>query len=153
MGIFDPSTFLDATINEANSTVSTPCPEGEYAAIAGEPVIRQWTSKDGTKSGLALDINWEIDGGSYSAVKAAVGRDKVFVRQGIMLDTNAQGGLDTGKGMNVGLGKLREAVRLNKAGQPFSFRMLQGQVAKVSVKHRIDGEQIFADVKAVASLS
>jgi len=153
MGTFDPSSFLDLTVTDVNSTVSTPCPEGEYTAVAQEPIIRQWTSKDGTKSGIAVDINWEIDASGYPNVKEATGRDKAIVRQGLMLDTNAAGGLDTGKGMNVGLGKLREALGLNVAGKPFSFRMIAGQVAKVSVKHRVDGEQIYADVKGVAKLS
>jgi len=150
MGTFDPSTFLDLTVTDPNSTVMTPVPEGEFTAIAGEPVIRQWTSKDGTKSGLALDIPWEVDDAS---VKAALGREKVTVKQGLMLDLNPQGGLDTGKGMNVSLGRLREAVGLNTAGQSFSFRMLQGKVAKISVKHRLDGEQVYSDVKGVTRLS
>ena len=147
MGTFDPSTFLDAIVIDPNSTTVTPVPEGEYTAIAGEPVIRQWNSRDGTKSGLALDIPWEVDS---AAVKAALGRERVVVKQDIMLDINPQGGLDTGKGSNVSLGRLREAVGLNVAGSPFSFRMLQGKVAKIAVKHRLDGEQIYADVKGVA---
>lgn len=153
MGTFDPSAFLDATVNDANSTVSTPCPEGEYTAVAQEPVIRQWVSKDGMKSGVAVDINWEVDAGGYPDVKEATGRDKVFVKQGLMLDTLPNGGLDMGKGMNVGLGRLREALGLNVAGKPFSFRQVAGQVAKISVKHRVDGDQVYADVKAVVKLA
>lgn len=151
MGIFDPTSFLDASINEANSTVSTPVPEGEYTAVvAGDPEVRQWTSKkDPSKSGLALDITWDIDD---PGVKAALGRDKVTVRQGIMLDLNDSGGLDTGKGRNVSLGRLREAVGLNEAGKPFNFRMLAGRVAKVKVSHRVEGDAVYAEVKGVARL-
>lgn len=150
MGTFDPATFLDINVTEANDTVSIPVPEGEYTAIAGEPKVRQWNAKDGTKSGLALDIPWEIDAGSYPEVKEATGRDKNIVTQGIMLDLNEGGGLDTGKGKNVGLGRLREAVNLNTAGKPFNFRMIQGQVAKVAIKHRPFEDRILADVKGVA---
>jgi hypothetical protein len=150
MGTFDPATFLDVSVNESNDTVSTPVPVGEYTAVAGEPKIREWNSKDGTKSGLALDIPWEIDSGSYPSVKEATGRDKNIVYQGIMLDTTPNGGLDTGKGRNVKLGRLREATGLNKAGQPFSFRMLQGRLAKIEVAHRTAEDQLFAEVKGVA---
>lgn len=149
MGTFDPATFLDINVNEANDTVSTPVPEGEYNAIAGEPKVRQWTSKDGTKSGLALDIPWTIDSG-YPEIKAATGRDVNIVTQGLMLDLNESGNLDTGKGRNVGLGKLREAAGLNTPGKPFNFRMLTGRMAKISIKHRMVEDQVFADVKGVA---
>jgi hypothetical protein len=150
-GTFDPSVFLDTQIAESNSTVSTPVPEGEYTAVIdGEPEIRQWTGKkDPTKSGLVLDITWSIDD---AAVREELGRDKVTCRQSIMLDLNANGGIDTGKGRNVSLGRLRDAVNLNEPGKPFSFRMLAGQCAKVSVKHRVDGDAVFAEVKGVARL-
>lgn len=150
MGIFDPATFMDQGINDANSTVTVPVPAGEYVAVASLPVIREWTSKDGTKSGIAVDINWAIDD---AGVKAELGRDKVVAKQGIMLDLNAAGAIDTGKGMNVALGRLREALGLNTPGQPFSFRQVEGQVAKIRVEHRIDGEQTFADVKGVTRVS
>jgi len=151
VGSFDPSVFLDATMTEGNSTVNTPVPEGEYTAVVdGDPVIRQWTGrKDPNQTGLALDIIWSVDDAS---VREALGRDKVTVMQGIMLELNANGGIDTGKGRNVQLGRLRDAVNLNEPGKPFSFRMLAGQVAKISVKHRMDGDAVYAEVKGVARL-
>lgn len=150
MGTFDPTNFLDQTINDANSTQTIPVPEGEYTAIVdGEPVVRQWTSKDGTKTGLAVDLNWLVDD---AGVKQAVGRDRIIVRQGIMLDLNDSGGIDTGKGRNANLGRLRDAVGLNEPGKPFNFRMLQGKLAKVSIKHRVADDVIYAEVKGVARL-
>jgi hypothetical protein len=151
MGTFDPNLFLDQTTTDSNSTVSVPVPAGEWeAVIDGDPEIRQWQGKkDPSKSGLALDITWSIQDPS---VLAEVERDKATVRQSLMLDLNDSGGLDTGKGKNVGLGRLREAVGLNVPGKPFSFRMLAGQIAKVKVEHRVEGDQIFADVKGVAPL-
>lgn len=146
MGTFNPDTFLDINVTEANSIESTPVPEGEYLAMAGEPKIRQWNSKDGTKSGLALDIPWTIDSPSP---KEYTGRDTNVVMQGLMLDLNEGGGLDTGKGMNVGLGRLREAVGLNTPGKPFNFRQIQGQLAKITIKHRLVEDARFADVKGV----
>lgn len=151
MGTFDPNLFLDQTTTDSNSTVSVPVPAGEHeAVIDGDPEVRSWQGKkDPSKSGLALDITWAIQD---PAVLAELERDKATVRQSIMLDLNASGGLDTGKGKNVALGRLREAVGLNTPGKPFSFRMLAGQIAKVKVEHRVEGDQIFADVKGVAPI-
>ena len=146
--MFNPEQFLDMQVTDSNDTKSIPVPVGEYTAVAEEVKCRQWQSKqDPSKSGLTLDITWSIDD---AVVKELLGRDKVTVRQGIMLDVTDSGGLDMGKGRNIGLGKLREGLNLNVPGQPFAFSMIPGRVAKVSVTHRIDGENIYAEVKGVA---
>lgn len=148
--MFDPEQFLNMQVTESNDTKTIPVPVGEYTAVAEEVKCRQWQSKqDPSKSGLTLDITWSIDD---STVKELLGRDKVTVRQGIMLDLTDSGGLDMGRGRNIGLGRLREALNLNTPGQPFSFSMVAGRIAKVSVSHRIDGENIYAEVKGVAKL-
>lgn len=147
MGVFDPSTFLDVSINEANATQSEPVPVGEYLAVTGDPVPRNWQSKDGTKSGVALDVPLEIDD---AAVKAKLGRDKVTVTYGIMLDLNESGGIDTGKGRNISLGRLREAIGLNAPGVPFNFRMIAGHPLRVTIKHDVQGDNIYARVAGVA---
>lgn len=152
--MFDPNTFMEMTTDAANSTVSVPVPAGEYVAFIEKVEARQWKKKDDPSvAGMALDIIWNIDDAN---VKALLERDKVTVKQGIMLDLNDVGGLDMGKGKNVSLGKLREAVNLNNPGQPFGFRMLEGRPAKVVVVHRPDdknSELIYAEVKAVARLA
>lgn len=149
---FDPASFIDATITGANSTVSTPVPAGEYIATAGDVEIRQWVGKkDPTKSGLVLDVPWIIEGNDV--VTQATGRPKNIVRQSVMLDVTADGqGLDMGKGMNVSLGKLREAVGLNNPAAPFSFRMVTGRQAKITVGNRPEGDKVYADVNGVAKV-
>ena len=148
--MFSPEQFLDMQVTESNDTKTIPVPVGEYTAVAEEVKCRQWQSKkDPSMSGLALDIKWSIDD---AAVKELLGRDFVTVNQGIMLDLTDSGGLDMGKGRNIGLGRLREALGLNAPGQPFSFMMVSGRVAKISVSHRIDGENIYAEVKGVAKM-
>lgn len=146
---FDPSTFLNQTFEEANSTVLTPCPEGEFPGIAEKVDVNTWQKKDGSASGLKLDLVWDIQD---EGVKAATGRDPTRVRQSIMLDLTDTGQLDMGKGKNVNLGRLREALDLNQPGAPFSFSMIQGRMGKVMVKHRIDNDNIYDEVKAVAKL-
>ena len=148
--MFNPDQFLDMQIEGQNDTKIIPVPAGEYTAMIEEVKVRQWQSKaDPAKSGLTLDVQWSIDDAS---VKELLGRDKVTVKQGIMLDLTDAGGLDMGKGRNVGLGRLREALDLNQPGRPFSFTMLTGRVARVSVTHRIADDNIFAEVKQVARI-
>ena len=148
--MFNPDQFLDMQIEGQNDTKITPVPAGEYTAMIEEVKVRQWQSKaDPLKSGLTLDVQWSIDD---AAVKELLGRDKVTVKQGIMLDLTDAGGLDMGKGRNIGLGRLREALDLNQPGRPFSFTMLTGRVARVSVSHRIADDNIFAEVKQVARM-
>lgn len=149
MSQFDPNQFLDLQITEANDTKTIPVPAGEFLAVVDDVKCRTWNSKDGSKSGLTLDVTWSIDD---AGVKELLGREKVTVRQGVMLDMTEAGGLDMGKGRNVGLGRLREATNLNTPGQPFAFSMLVGRPAKVNVSHRVDGENIYAEVKGVAKL-
>ena len=151
MGTFDPNVFLDATFTDANSTVSVPCPPGEYlAVVADEPKMRQAQGqKDASKTYLMLDLLWTIED---PAVTEVTSRKPTKVRQSIMLDLTETGALDMSKGHNVQLGRLREAVGLNSPGQAFSFRQLQGQQAKIQVVNRPDPqdpERIYDDVKAV----
>ena len=150
MSMFSPEQFLDMQTTDSNDTKVIPVPAGEFIAVVEEVKARAWTSKqDPSKAGIALDIQWSIDD---SNVKQLLGRDKVTVKQGIMLDMTESGGLDMGKGKNTGLGRVREALGLNTPGQPFSPTMLTGRVAKVKVEHRVDGENIYAEVKAVAKV-
>lgn len=149
--IFNPEEFLQsAQISEANSTASIPIPVGEYPAGIQEVKIATWAKKDGSASGLKLQVFWGIED---DAVKSFLGRDKVVVRQDIMLDLTEAGGIDTGKGKNIGLGRLREAVDLNVPGQPFSFPMLPGRMAKVAIVHEPYQDTLLAQVKGVAKLA
>lgn len=149
--MFDPNTFLEMTVTDANSTVSVPVPVGEYLAVVEKVEARPWQSKDDpTKAGMALDVLWNIDDAN---VKALLEREKVTCKQGIMLDVTDTGGLDMGKGKNVGLGRLREALDLNQPGVPFSFKMIEGRMAKVRITHRLDTKKpdvVYAEVSAVA---
>lgn len=148
--MFDADSFLNASIQGSNSTKTIPVPMGEYTGVIEKIEPRQWQSKDGTKTGISLDVQWLIED---QGVKEFLGRDTVTCKQGIMLDTTPEGGLDMAPGKNVGLGRLREAVGQNDPAKPFSFHNLPGQMAKVNVKHRTtDDGDTFAEVKGVAKL-
>lgn len=149
MSGFDPNTFLNQSFDGTNDTKIVPVPVGEYPGIADKVDVKQWSKKDGSASGLKLDIVWDIQDENVAQL---LGRDKVLCGQSIMLDLTEEGGLDMGKGKNVGLGRLREALDLNKPGEPFSFGMIQGRMAKVAVSHRTgdNPEDIFSEIKRVA---
>ena len=152
---FDPASFMNQQVTGANDTKLIPVPVGEYAAVIEKVDLRSWVGKkDPSQAGVALDIIWSLDS---AEVKKLLGRDKVTVKQGIMLEMTDAGQLDIGKGKNIGLGRLREAVGLNKPGKAFSISQLSGQFAKVSVGHRIDDRNpsdpaIFAEVQGVVSM-
>ena len=149
---FDADSFLQSSVSDANSTALIPCPQGEYQGIISKIAPRQWQSRDGTQSGVALDVFWLVEDAN---VKAVCGRDEVVVKQGLMLDTTPQGGLDVTTGKNVALGRLREAVGKNTSGEAFSFAMLPGLMARISVGHRADKNDaslLYAEVKMVTKL-
>ena len=152
-GSVNKELFLNLTTNESLSTELLAVPEGEYLAVSG-PVsadnIRDFDIRRGVNAGnkgYAFDLEWDVndDGG---ALKAYLGRSPK-VRQSIMLDINKDGALEMGKGRNVGLGRLREALGQNLMGKPWSFSNLGGQVAKIKVKHRVDNGRTYVEVADV----
>lgn len=121
MTVFDPEAFLNETIEGANDTQYQTVPAGEYTGMIEKIDMPQGrTTKDGNPI-YPLDIMWVL---LDEDLKASLGRDKIIVRQSVFLDITEAGGLDMGKGKNVPLGKLREALGLNSSG--FSLRQLSG---------------------------
>lgn len=153
--MFDPNQFADMQIEGQNDTKLVPVPEGEYPAVIDKYEFRKWQKRDDPGiNGVSLDVTWSIDDEN---VKQVVGRDKVLVRQSIGIDFTETGGIDMGKGRNVGLGRLRTAIGQNKPGV-WAFSMLPGSSAKVNVTHRIDDRptaepgDVFAEIKSVTAL-
>lgn len=147
MSAFNPDTFLNTETEASSATSYTPVPEGEFNAAI--KLIKPRVLTDGR---AVLDITWTVDD---ETARNETGMAEPSVRQTLWLDTTESGGLDFGKGKNVGLGRLREAVGQNQAGKPWAPGMLVGQVAKIKVGHSIDkrdGVTINADVKAVLPL-
>lgn len=148
-GAFDPKAFLDVTLTAALDTKRTPVPAGDYIAICGKPDIRTAQKKSDNSDLVFLEVPLLIDSAD---ARAATGMDTPSVRYSAMLEFSASGGLDTGKGKNVGLGRLREATGLNKAGEAFSMTMFEGKALKVKVAHRVEGPDTYADVKGIAPI-
>jgi len=136
--MFD-ETFLNTTTTESSATEYAPCPEGEYNAVVDKLETRS------PKGNAILEVFWRLDApGNEDAHERSI-------RQGFFLDLSPDGGLLTGKGKNVQLGRLRTALNQNVEGQPWSPTMMVGCVARVTVKNRAGTEgQIYSDVKGVA---
>lgn len=153
--VFNPEMFLNITTNEANSTELLQMPEGEYLAVTkgiGPDSFKSFPIKQGDRAGqnfYRLDLVWEIndEGGKW---REYLGRDPK-ITQGIGLDISKDGTLEMGKGKNVALGQVREALGQNQSGKPWSMSQLGGQVAKIKVKHRLDAAsgRTYVDVGAV----
>lgn len=140
--MFDPDTFANTEITEENSTVFSPVPVGEYRCVIdkAEPKV--------TPNGNALiEVTLKIDAPEN---EEANGRT---VRYTVWLDLTDNGGLDMGKGKNVMLGRLRDAVNQNVAGQPWNMNMLVGNVILANIVHapdKNDSNIIYANVKGIA---
>lgn len=140
MSSFDPTAFLHAQVNEV-SKKRNPLPVGEYDAILGEGKVVAWTGKkDPTKSG------WKYDAPITIQVPADIQEDQklpptLTQNLSIMLDISPQGGLDMAPGKNGGLRRFREALNMNREGEPFSFAATFGRAVKVKISHDIyEGE-------------
>lgn len=148
--MFDVNKLLATTFEDANSTESTPCPEGEYVARIDKIEPRVMNTKNGEKA--ILTIQWAPSDGD-GRIKAATGRDNIMVKQDVWLDLTEEGNLDMGKGMNITLGRLRALFNQNTPGKAWGFNQLIGNVAKVLVTHRTSDEgRVFAEVKSFTSL-
>lgn len=147
MSAFNPDTFLNSETSEANATTYVPVPEGEFNASIKD--VKPRVLSDGR---AVLDLSWIVDD---EQARVETGMAEPLVRQTLWLDITEQGGLDFGKGKNVGLGRVREALGQNQSGKPWAPGMLIGGVAKVKVAHSIDKRDnvtIQANVSSVVAL-
>ena len=147
MSTFNPDTFLNTEVSSANATAYVPVAEGEFTGSIKKIAPR--VLNDGR---AVLDVTWAVDD---ETTRQETGMAEPTVRQTIWLDLNESGSLDFGKGRNVGLGRLRDALGQNVSGKPWAPGMLVGGVAKIKVAHSIDKRDnvtINAEVKAVSPL-
>lgn len=133
--IFDPTAYLDATL-EAPTEKRPPLPVGDYTAVIGEVTARAWQGKkDPSKSGIAWDVPLTLE--IPADIQASLGLSTATLQltDSVMLDLTDGGLIDNGPGRNRRLRMYREAVDLNKAGDTFSARLMQGKVVKVKLSH------------------
>lgn len=140
--MFDPDTFASTPVQGELDTQFTPVPVGEYNGRISKYNFR--TPKDS----VIMEVFWAVDDES---VKEATGMEEPTVRQSIFLDVTPDGGLDMGKGKNIQLGRLREAVGQN-GPDPWTPGMLEGAVARIKVEHTQHNGNTYANVSSVSKV-
>lgn len=149
MSQFNPEVFLGTQYNAPTDSKYIPVPAMEYpAASVADIKVR---TNIGDEQRTVMDITWEI---LDDTARQVTGMEHPSARQGIFLDLTPEGALDMGKGKNVALGRLREALKQN-GPQPWSPMMMKGGMARVVVEHvpskKGDGD-IFANVTRVSAI-
>lgn len=153
MSQFDPATFLDATITEP-CVKRPPLPVGDYTGVIGEVTSRAWTGKtDPTKSGIALDVAITLEIPAEVQAELGLTMSTLSMKDSIMLDLTAAGGMDLSPGKNGRLRQYREAIDMNKAGDSFSPRAMTGQVITVKINHEIYMDEPKERIQGVARKS
>lgn len=145
MGQVNAEELINAVTSDRMETQVEVCPEGEFRAVVSKIDMRDFIYKKGDKAGqtgYALDVTFTIQD---DLVRQRLGREP-NVRYNCLLDISANGGLEAGKGKNISLGRLREALRQNAPGQAWSPSMMLGCTCMVVVKHDIDGDNVYANV-------
>jgi hypothetical protein len=153
---FDPATFMNQSTQGKMDTVIAQCPEGEYKALIDDfdaSAFRTFQSKKDGKDFTVFSPPFVIQDAS---VAATLGREKVTVfHKGMFIDIDAAGGLDTSKGKNVDLGRLREALGQNVDG-PWTFNNLKGagpvMVKVVHESDKDDPEKKYARITKVVKI-
>lgn len=140
MSMFDPNAFLDLEITEAFERRPA-LPVRDYPTLIQEVAARQWTSKDkyndnGTlKSGVAYDLTLVLQVPLDIKEQIGLKTDTLTIKDSVMVDLNANGGLDTSPGANRQLRNYREALDMNKPGQAFRAREMAGRMVLLRIKH------------------
>lgn len=150
-GPFDEEAFLSQQTDQEGSTTIIPVPAGTFISRIGDVKPRPWSSEKTGKSGMSLDITFEIiDDGDYIA--AQIGRPPK-ITQGYFCDLTPDNKLDFGAGKNVQLNRLREALGQNIAGQLWTPAMLRGagpvSIVVIQDPDKNDRSIIYNRIKAV----
>jgi hypothetical protein len=150
--MFEINDLLNTEFTGANSTEYENIPENVYTAAIEKIEPVEFDAKEPKYPGekiASLNVHWVIDD---PALAEQLGRNKLVSRQTVWLDRTESGSLDMGKGKNVQLGKLRDAIGANTDGA-FRIGSWIGAVAKVQVKHRKNDGKTYAEVVSVAKMS
>lgn len=143
MSMFNPDTFLDATL-DAPTEKRPPLPVGDYVAVIGEVTARAWQGKkDPTKSGIAWDIPLSVEVPAEVQAALKITQSNLMMGDSIMLDITESGTIDNSPGKNRRLRMYRDAIDMNKPGDVFSARKMTGKIVRVKISHDLyEGQPI-----------
>lgn len=154
--VFDPNLFLDAQqteVNEKRPPLPTENPEAEdacYTAVIGEIKADSGTIGKGERIGqpwisMVVPLRIQVP----ASVQGLGLPPELTISDRVFLDLTPQGSIDNGKGKNRQQRAYREACDMNKPGEPFAWRMLQGKVVKVKIAHEMYNDAIQERIAAV----
>lgn len=153
--MFDVEQFMNSTVEGVLDTKLIPHPVGEFTGQIGpdpkDVAIATGTGKDGRPWARLTVMISTLD--PSGELEKTMGR-KPTARLETLLDLTDSGALDFGKGRNIRLGQLREAVGQNRAGA-WTFRNLHNQTLKYVVTQEPDKQDssiIYARVGKVTSV-
>jgi len=156
MGSFDPDTFLDRSFSGELPTEYPLIPEIDEAigtVKEGSVKVRKFDPKedsDRTEPSYQLTLSFVIDD---ERAREAVGHDKPTADLSIWLDLDSEGNLIMNdKTKNVRLGMLLAALGIDP-NSGWSFRMLEGRSARVSVRHETYNDRTRAVVRNFAPVA
>lgn len=141
---FDPNVFLDAQTTEVNEKrpplpVENPASEdGLYSAVIGEIKTASGVIEKGDRAGQAwvsmiVPLRVQVP----SEVQGLGIPPELTITDRAFLDLTPQGAMDNSKGKNRAQRVYRDACDMNKPGEPFAWRMLQGRVIKLKLTHEL----------------
>lgn len=139
---FDPNAFLEMSI-DVPMEKRPPAPAAIFfpASITGVK-FEPWRSKEKIdestgqlKEGIRLDVTLEIQFPADVKAQYGLTYDKIVLTDGVMIDRNASGGIDTTPGKNNRLRIYREACDLNRPGEVFKPAMLVGRQIMAKLRH------------------
>lgn len=153
---FDPSLFLDAQVSEVNEkrpvfpADNPAAADGLYMAVIGEVKSESGTIGKGDRTGspwLSMVIPLKLD---FPPQVQALGLPATFqLTDRAFIDLTPQNTIDNSKGKNRQQRAYRDALDLNKPGDVFSWRAVQGRTVKVKVVHEVYEGNIVEKVQGV----
>lgn len=149
---FDPASFVDIESDEP-LVRRPPLPVGDYIATIGQVTCSAWQGReDPTKSGLKYTFPLTVEVPPEVQQEMGVELPTLKLSGTIMLDITESGSLDYSIGKNNALRRYREALDMNKPGDKFSARKMEGQIIKVKISHEIYNDQIQERVTSVSKV-
>lgn len=153
--LFDPTNMLDVEVDQPMDTKVVQPPEGRYNWQIVDFEVKKFDAKEaGAKDSYRIEFKCEADASQLAPtgekVSDLIGRDKFTARYSGWLDLTETGSWDMGKGKNVAVGALREALGMNVPGQPFKVRFMKGQVFNGELYYRSNKEnpdQKFGEIR------
>lgn len=154
---FNAEAFLNQTVPGPMSTITIPCPEGEFKAFVDDgdnAITFQEGGQDRNGNDLSprMKVNFAITGDQLP--NQQLKRDKVLVALNIWLDVEGDQ-IATEEGKNVGLGRLRKALGQNEGS--WNPLMMKGKgPVMIKVSQRSDKNeptQKYAEVTRVSAIT